>query len=277
MDDFGLTGDGPLLAFSPHLDDAVMSVGAALAAVAGTGRRVVVCTVFAGCPTPPLSAPATEFHRDCGLGDDAVPVHLAEDRAAVGALGADPLHLPFLDALYRRLGEDWLCTWLGAHFDPNLPAEPELAAEVTGALSAVVRELRPAAVWTCSAIGGHVDHLMTLATATAACAIEGVDLAVWEDLPYAIGQPPAEAAGSPVPVRAEDQHRRRKLAAIERYTSQLDMLFPDGPDWRTAFEGHARARLATHGAAELVWSAAPVASPSGAAAHASGLGLSPSR
>lgn len=272
MDDFGFTGDGPLLALSPHLDDAVMSVGAALAAVAGAGRRVVVCTVFAGCPTPPLSAAATEFHRDCGLGDDAVPVRLAEDRAAVAALGADPAHLPFLDALYRRHGDDWLCRWLGAHFDPDLPAEPALAAEVTGALRTLVRDLRPAAVWTCSAVGGHVDHLMTLATATAACAAEGVGLAVWEDLPYAIGRPPAEAA-TPLPVRTEEAHQAAKLAAIGCYPSQLDMLFPDGPGWRTAFEGHAQARLATHGMTELVWPAAR----SGAGAHASGLGLSPSR
>ncbi|SDD38242.1 PIG-L deacetylase family protein [Actinokineospora iranica] len=273
----GSTDDGPLLALSPHLDDAVMSAGAALAAVAETGRQVVVCTVFAGSPPPPLSGPATEFHRDCGLGPDAVDVRRAEDSAAVAALGAEPLHLPFLDALYRRLDGDWLCAWLGAHFDPDLPAEPDLAAEVTASLSALLRDLRPAAVWTCAAVGGHVDHRTTLATATAACAAEGVALALWEDLPYAIGQPPAETTGPLVPTQASESHRAAKLAAVGRYSSQLDMLFPDGPGWRAAFTGHAHARLATHGAAELVWSAAPVAPPSGADAHASGLGLSPNR
>ncbi|GAB3478413.1 hypothetical protein GCM10027521_12340 [Amycolatopsis cihanbeyliensis] len=272
MDDY-LAGDGALLALSPHLDDAVLSVGAALAAVAATGRPVVVCTVFAGKPVPPLSDPAVRFHRDCGLGEDAVAVRLREDLAAVAALGATPLHLPFLDALYRRHGDDWLCTWLGAHFDPGLPAEPELVAEITAEVGGLLRSLRPAAVWTCAAVGGHVDHRLTLATATAACAAEGVRLAQWEDLPYAIGRPAGSGPGrlltGPVPAT----HRERKLAAIGEYHSKLGMLFAaGGPAWREAFAGHAAARLATHGAEELVWGAGPAAG-----AHASGSGLSPSR
>lgn len=275
MDDF--TGDGPLLALSPHFDDAVMSVGAALAAVAGTGRPVVVCTVLAGSPAPPLSDPANQFHRNCGLGDDAVAVRAAEDRAAVAAIGATHRHLPFLDALYRRRGDDWLCTWLGAHFDPNLPAEPELAAEVTDGLRALLDDLRPAAVWTCAAIGGHVDHRLTLTTATAACQAHGVDLSVWEDLPYAIGQPATVSAGQVTPVPIGPSELDQKLAGVACYQSQLDVLFPDEPDWRSAFDGHTRARVASHGAAELLWPAAPSAILSTANAHASGLGLSPNR
>jgi LmbE family N-acetylglucosaminyl deacetylase len=241
-----------LLALSPHLDDAVMSAGASLAAVADTATPVVVCTVFAGVPVPPLSGPATEFHRDCGMGLDAVQVRLAEDLAAADALGATAVHLPFLDALYRRLGDDWLCTWLGAHFDPGLPEEPDLSAEITAQLRALLRRLQPAAVWTCSAIGGHVDHRITLAAATSACAAEGVELLLWEDLPYAMGQPAAPA--TLVPAQVGEPHLMRKLVAIEQYGSQLDMLFPDGPDWRTAFQQHAITRLATHGTAEVMWS-----------------------
>ncbi|WP_216215538.1 PIG-L deacetylase family protein [Amycolatopsis aidingensis] len=269
----GLTGDGALLALSPHLDDAVLSVGAALAAVAATGRPVVVCTVFAGEPVPPLSEPAARFHRDCGLGADAVAVRQREDLAAVAALGATPLHLPFLDALYRRHGDGWLCTWLGAHFDPGLPAEPELTAEITAEIAGLLRSLRPAAVWTCAAIGGHVDHRLTLATAAAACAAEGFRLARWEDLPYAIGRSAESGQGRLLTGPISAAHRERKLAAIGEYRSQLGMLFPaGGPAWRSAFAGHAAARLETHGAEELVWSAEPPA-----CAHASGSGLSPSR
>jgi len=278
----GIADDGPVLAVSPHLDDAVMSVGATLAAIAGSGRPVVVCTVFAGCPEPPLSEPAIRFHGDCGLDDDAVTVRLAEDRAAVAAIGATTLHLPFLDALYRRRGDDWLCTWLGAHFDPLLPAEPELEAAITADLRSLLLSLRPAAVWTCGAVGGHVDHRMVLAATTAACATVGTGLAVWEDLPYAIGAPAGglhaeglHAEGLPADgrpgVRVDGTHLERKRAAIELYRSQLGMLFSDGSDWRADFDGHALSRLATHGAAELVCAVAA------RSAHASGLGLSPSR
>jgi LmbE family N-acetylglucosaminyl deacetylase len=263
-----IDGDGPLLAVSPHLDDAVMSVGAALSAVAETGRRVVVCTVFAGRPELPLSTPAVTFHDTCGLGDDAVEVRLAEDVAAVSAVGAEPLHLPYLDALYRRFGDDWLCTWLGAHLAPGLPAEPELAADLTDTVRGLLSSLRPAEVWTCTAIGGHVDHRLTVDAVTAACAAGHVELALWEDLPYAIGRPVVEAATAEG-VRTHRRHLVRKLDGVAEYRSQLAMLFP-ALDWRSSILGHAMDRQGTHGVAELLWRG-------DTPAHSSGLGLSPSR
>jgi GlcNAc-PI de-N-acetylase len=42
------TGRRPILAVSPHLDDAVMAAGATLGAMADAGHAVTVCTVFAG-------------------------------------------------------------------------------------------------------------------------------------------------------------------------------------------------------------------------------------
>jgi len=67
-----------VLAVSPHLDDAVLSAGVTLAAMAAEGSRVVVCTVFSGIPKPSFSALAEDFHAACGLGADAVVVRQAE-------------------------------------------------------------------------------------------------------------------------------------------------------------------------------------------------------
>ena len=79
-----------VLALSPHLDDAVMSVGASLAALAEAGSQVMLCTVFAGAPAPPLSEAARVFHAHCGLADDGVAVRRAEDESASAAIGTHP-------------------------------------------------------------------------------------------------------------------------------------------------------------------------------------------
>jgi LmbE family N-acetylglucosaminyl deacetylase len=246
--------DGPVLVVSPHLDDAVLSAGASMAAMAAAGRTVVMCTVFSGRPTGPLSETAVQLHRLCGLGDDAVVTRWAEDRSASRAIGASPVHLDYLDAVYRRQGDDWLCRQFGAYFD-DLPAEPALAADITAELRILIQSHRPAAVWTCAAVGDHVDHRMTLTAVTAACADEGVDLMVWEDLPYAIGRPAARRRGEVSPTSIAAAQQARKLDAIACYNSQLSMLFPDSPGWRAAFVSHAADRLATHHTPELLWHA----------------------
>ena len=87
---------GRVLAVSPHLDDAVLSAGALLAACPGA----VVLTVLAGVPLPGLAL--TDWDRASGFneGDDVVAARRAEDRRAVEAVGAQPVWLDFLDAQY---------------------------------------------------------------------------------------------------------------------------------------------------------------------------------
>jgi LmbE family N-acetylglucosaminyl deacetylase len=85
-----------LVAVSPHLDDAVLGCGALLA----THLRSVVITVFAGRPS--AGAPLTPWDEAAGFvaGDDVVGARRAEDRAALRALDAQPVWLPFRDAQY---------------------------------------------------------------------------------------------------------------------------------------------------------------------------------
>jgi len=239
----------PLLAVSPHFDDAALSVGATIAAAR---TDVVVCTVFAGLPQPPLSEPAGEFHALCALGDEAVAVRRAEDRAAHALLGARVVHWDFLDAIYRRRGNGWLVEHLGSHLDAATLFEPELTDEIAAALRELVRSLRPAEVWTCAAIGDHVDHRAVLAASRAACAAEAVPLYLWEDLPYAVGRP---APSIETALVSQPADLAAKLDAIACYGSQLGMLFGE-TDWRTVLAEHARARRTAHGASELMWAAA---------------------
>ncbi|WP_250516831.1 PIG-L family deacetylase [Caballeronia sp. INDeC2] len=84
-----------MLMISPHLDDAVFSCGAALAASPGA----VVCTVFAGAPREPL---ITDWDTQCGFVNAHQAMHERrdEDAAALDALGARPVYLDFLDSQY---------------------------------------------------------------------------------------------------------------------------------------------------------------------------------
>lgn len=96
-----------VLAVSPHLDDAALSVGATLANLAAHGTDVQVVTLFAGVPDEELSTVACAFHVNCRLPADssAVALRLDEDLAAMDELGARPHHCGFLDAVYRRASD----------------------------------------------------------------------------------------------------------------------------------------------------------------------------
>lgn len=256
------TRPGRLLAVSPHLDDAILSAGATIAAWVEAGGQVVVCTAFAGVPPGPPSPVAAAFHADCGLGDDAISVRRHEDREVLALLGARPLHLNFLDAVYRRAGGRWLCGHRRAMFDPALPDEPSLTADLATVLAKVIRSVRPEVVWTCAGYGQHVDHRLTRRATTRACA-GGTRLWLWEDLPYALTDPPhVPRRGRPQvlerpPVEVVARHLERKLAAVAGYRSQLPMLWP-GEDWQAALRAHAAGRAVAGGAPEAIRSTDPV-------------------
>ncbi len=152
-----------LLVLSPHLDDAALSVGAALAAREG----VVVATVFSRV-------------------DD--PRRAAEDRAALDILGARPVHLGLDDAPLRGIAKTW-----AALCGTALP--PELVRGLAARLDALVDELRPEAVWAPLACGGHVDHRATADAALAWRARRaGPPLSLYEDRPYARARGAVRAA-----------------------------------------------------------------------------------
>ena len=256
----GLSARGPVLAISPHLDDAVMAVGATLAALTETGHSVIICTVFAGEPVPPFSPVASSFHADCGLDDRPVARRRAEDIEAAREVGAATVHLSFLDAIYRRDGAGWLCATPRGMFDPELPAEPELRQAITAEVRRLVADTRPSAIWACAAIGDHVDHRIARVAVADAGVSQGWAPVLWEGIPYAMGLDPPEGVSPLRYAEVRDDHLSRKLAAIGRYSSQIQMLWPEGQNWRSQFLDHARRRRAL-GAPELLWHPSPQQAP----------------
>ena len=99
-----------LVVVSPHLDDAALSLAAAIAYASRAGVPITVLTVFAGDPSS--DEPAGTWDRLCGFvtAGDAARARRDEDAHACEVLGAEPVWLSFADAEYvdtRNEDEVW--------------------------------------------------------------------------------------------------------------------------------------------------------------------------
>jgi LmbE family N-acetylglucosaminyl deacetylase len=95
-----------IVVVSPHLDDGVLSLGAAMAAWAREGADVDLLTVLA-CD-PDSTVPAGGWDRRAGHATegDSARARRMEDRRACEHLGATPRWLPFGSVDYERHGTE---------------------------------------------------------------------------------------------------------------------------------------------------------------------------
>lgn len=192
---------------SPHLDDAVLSLGQFMAT-----ERCVVYSVLAGIPKPGY---LSEYDRSRGFSSSAAAVksRRKEDGDALRELGAVARHLGFLDAQYSDSGARGV--------DPAL-----ITLELRRVMSRTVHTFAPLGI-------GHPDHRLV-----ARCARDAVpagELLLYEELPYRVMWP-EQVAEELERIRAEGWSiemwplpigaRAKKEQAISRYRSQ----FPDGAD-----------------------------------------------
>jgi LmbE family N-acetylglucosaminyl deacetylase len=201
----------PVLAISPHCDDAVFGCGDVLAVHAGAA----VVTVFAGSPAP--AAALTRWDAAAGFeaGDDVMAARRAEDRAALAALGARALWLPFRDAQY------------GASPSPT---------QIADALEAVIDVVEPATVLAPLGLF-HGDHRLAHAACLEsrrrrpAAAWLLYEDAIYRTLDGLVPERLARLRAAGVTATAGAQGRRasaRKRRAVARYRSQLRALAAPG-------------------------------------------------
>ena len=217
---------------SPHLDDAALSCGGAIAHLVGSGARVAVVTVFtADRPAgEPLSALARRTHASWGIGEEPFAARRDEDLAAMQLLAAHAEHLGLLDAIYRRsasgeaLYGDQLVAPAAEDAERFLP---QLVAALEASALGAAREAR---VFCPESTGGHVDHTLVR---TAVEQIVGAGRIVYySEFPYSArpgvsAARPDDAATSTahaLPLTAEEVDAR--IAAVACYASQLRGLFP---------------------------------------------------
>ena len=191
-----------VVVLSPHLDDAVLSLGALVARLAAEGRRVEVWTAFSAGPDP-----AGLPRRWRPFAD--YEVRLAEDDRALTLLGALPRRLALWEWVWRApAGPGRLTAFRPPPTVDGLGCLPQLTDALEPVLAAGDVE-----VYAPLGVGQHADHLeVAVAALLAAGAAGALDrVAFYEDF-YALAEPFRRQ--HPVTRRAPvPRHRSPGLAA----------------------------------------------------------------
>jgi LmbE family N-acetylglucosaminyl deacetylase len=205
---------GRVVVVSPHLDDAVMSLGATIAWAVQAGAKIEVLTVFTCIPTS--NAPAGPWDKNCGYGTEGeqATARREEDRQACLVLGAKPCWLNFGAEPYERRGSD-----------------DDIWAAVQAATEGADLVLVPGYPLL------HPDHAY-LSELLLRKGLPGRRTVLYAEQPYAythnmaptgaaVAAPVKAVVGAPITwtrVRTERTHRQAKLKAVRCYRTQLRHL-----------------------------------------------------
>ena len=219
---------------SPHLDDAVFSIGGSIVAWAREGHDVRVLTVFAGRPDD--GATVSAWDALCGFSSEAEATRSRrdEDAAACRVLGARPVWFDFADHAYIEAGTptdpadndfaDHACIEAGTRADGHAVCraiQPELVSSDLVVVPGWPRK-HPDHLW----IGALVDSIMATGPA------KGRVLHYAEQPYFAMSgsgsvEPPNAQSGSSADRSAWCAHRLSgrdlftKVRAMGCYRSQL--------------------------------------------------------
>jgi len=232
------------LFISPHLDDVALSCGGRVWELARAGEAVLIVTLCAGDTPPQLAdSPAVRrVHDEWRLGPNPYAGRRREDRRACRLLGARPVHLDLLDAVYRQDGAGRMLysrKFIGARVKPW--DRRHHAVALRAALAGLDRRYPGARVFCPLAFGAHVDHI--IARAQIEAVFSPAQIVYYEDFPYAeLASPDAWRSATDglyhQTVRLNAEARAARIAAIGEYRSQLFALF------RERDAQSARARMA---------------------------------
>lgn len=219
---------------SSHLDDAILSCGGIIRRLTRAGQSGLIVSVLAGDPPQGgLSDFALSLHTRWQLGNDAVARRRAEDVNACNLVGADWLHWPVPECIYRQndMSGDHLYTSEESLFD-------SVKASEVGLIAALARRIDSLpsfdALFAPLAAGNHVDHQLTRLAAE--LSLGPAALTYYEDYPYAQNEGNIAAAldekdswRSEV-IRLELADIDTKIGAIACYESQTSTFFRDHQD-----------------------------------------------
>lgn len=163
---------------SPHLDDVTLSCGGSVFHQSCQGDQVEVWTFTAGKPNPQdLPKVARLLHQRWGTDESAVSIRRDEDLAACKVLGANAIHLDWLDCIYRfKENGDSLVQSESDIF--NAKPEMELVREIAAYLKNTVPD--DAQLVSPLGIGGHIDHLLIVE----AVRLSQIKTLFYADYPY---------------------------------------------------------------------------------------------
>ncbi len=254
------------LYISPHLDDAVLSVGGLIAAQLAAGDRVVIATVCTADPAIDgiFSPLAIDLHRQWGNPDRPYEGRRQEDIAACRVLGGvEPWHLGLPDAIYRGHPDQrgYRYETFAELFEAIPVWDQDFVDQVAAAVDRLVSDLEPRTVYAPLGVGANVDHLHVRNAVL--CIGDARPICLYEEQPYSAGRYPVVLAD---PVRVAVRacaiplrpvlHRIQwatKRHAIQCYESQLTPIFGPERAGLSALEDYSRTLDASAVPMERVW------------------------
>jgi len=205
---------GRLVVVSPHLDDAVLSLGATLAHAAESGAAIEILTVFACAPHS--NAPTDEWDRKSGFTTEgeAAQQRRLEDKTACAILGVAPRWFEFGAEPYERRG--------------SMEEVVSAVAAATAGADTVLVPGFPLA---------HADHA-ALTNGLLSSGLSCGSVGLYAEQPYSfdrsatpagpvLDMPAARVRGGTLTWHrtcATRKHRELKLRAVQQYVSQLPQL-----------------------------------------------------
>ncbi len=193
---------GRTVVLSPHLDDAVFSIGAAIASATRRGGDVRVLTVFAGDPDSELPAGSWDGRAGFKTAGEAARLRREEDDRACRLLGAQAEWLPLHDSQYRSAGD-----------------EDEIWRAVSAAVEGTQAVLLPGFPLE------HTDHEL-LARLVRERGLPVPRLGLYVEQPYGMWAERKPNGAGWRSLRAGPVQRLRKTLACKAYRSQLPLLGP---------------------------------------------------
>jgi LmbE family N-acetylglucosaminyl deacetylase len=251
---------------SPHLDDAVLSVGGLMYAQLMAGDRVVIATVCtADAPTGGRLSPlAIDIHRRWGNPGAPYTQRRREDIAACLALGgAESRHLGLPDAIYRFKPDAPECRYetFEELFGPIPIWDRGFSASVAAAVDRLAIELGPQEVVGPLGVGRNVDHLHLRNAVLRMSYLRSVGF--YEEQPYSTGCHPHAARDPvslavrtfPIAVRPKTHLMdwAAKTHAIQCYQSQMAELFGPARPGMEAMAEYSRKLDVSQGTVERIW------------------------
>jgi LmbE family N-acetylglucosaminyl deacetylase len=215
------------LFLSPHLDDAVLSCGGTIHQLVAQGQPCTILTIMAGDPPVPLpdTPIVTDLHQRWQVGYAPVAVRRAEDERACAQLGAQVVHWPLPDCVYRTAGGVALYPSEESLWIAPDPADPALVFLQGAALLAATQLYVPLGV------GQHVDHRIIRDWGRSFS--DQLAVMYYEEYPYINAAREVDQALTAFPPHSLELVRRRlteadvqaKIAAIACYESQISTFW----------------------------------------------------
>jgi LmbE family N-acetylglucosaminyl deacetylase len=224
------------LFLSPHLDDAIFSCGGLMYRQVSANEPVHVINLCAGTPDyNQLSPFAQQYHTTWGNPPDMVALRREEDRLVLKAWGIEGIYFDTPDSIYRIMNGRVLYPDERALFsDPTNDEITELPQRWEEKIVQLGFQPGETILYAPLAAGNHVDHQLGRMLGRR-FESQGWNVNYYEDFPHAEDPITLGKALSWFAERKWQEKTvlidiRKKILAMEGYTSQIPFIFGDSQD-----------------------------------------------